>query len=260
MSSRIRIGLIVAFMGILALGSPMGAFASTDTYEYYDKGRAYSAMLGSMQLDGSTVVISTSAYYLPSKDYGRERIRLWSKLDQVKRTYPPSLGYLSWCQQMNLRFYSDDSRAHDLMIRATDPQTMAGPSAWIENVIYDIFCYKGIPTLTIQAFVNSMFTEGTEVVSETGPGFDTTVRFYRPDDSRVDLPNSIPYSEADLQVGSTYSGASAVFEFTLPSIDTWFLCWPQGQVKYGILYTGGSGSIWYVWSGATGVHHYVNTH
>lgn len=62
MTGRIRIGPIVAFMVVLALGSPIGAFASTDTYEYYDKGRAYSAMLGSMQLDGSTVAAA-----LPSR-------------------------------------------------------------------------------------------------------------------------------------------------------------------------------------------------
>jgi hypothetical protein len=248
---------------LLAFAAPTYTSAETSTETLYDKGRAYNYYLDNNPAvnNYSTVVMSVQANYYNSQGWGRERIRMWSRMDTINEMYPPS-EYENWVAKMNLRFYTDDPRASALMLSATDPVTKT-TNYTIPDIAYDIAGYfgstPGVILGTIQALANLMATQGTERIEDSA--HDNTIVFYQPDLNVANLPNTISYSDADGQLngnnGGPHSGADAKFQYNLPSNQTSFKLWPQGQIQYET-WANWEPYPWYFWTGAVNIHHTVN--
>jgi len=227
--------------------------------QLYDKGRSYSYIFANSTAPSSysTVVISDSAMYYNSQGWGRERIRLWSRLGTVDKIYP--YPYSNSVSQMELRFASTNN---SMLINATDPVTNMNSPFTVPGLAYDILSYMNLPSNFIGdivvAFVNSVNTKGTKVTQNTS--YDYTVTFYSPDYNIVDLPLSISYKDADVQVGSNYSGADAKFQYNLPSNLYNYTVYAKGRILYATwVPSDQGGGLVYNWTGFTQIQHVVNS-
>lgn len=200
------------------------------------------------------MVLSDQARYFYGEGWGRERIRVWSRLDTINaHFYPSSLGYYNGVSKIEAEFESIDSRTTDLIMSGTDP-TNNTSSYWLGSVLYDILAYKGVPAgETIQALTNDFWTEGTKVESINGHHYIITT--YSPDNAKVNLPNTSGYSSADAAVQGSTSGSEFKFDYHLPYYDTNYWVQAYARVQYQTVY---SGTFWWTWTGKAALAHQVN--
>lgn len=261
--AMLSLSLVLDSIPVLAVTeTDGGGFPVTDGVKYWDQGRAYSALLKSgyeyQDTGKSTVIISIGANYNFNGDgRGRERIRLFSKIDRMNELFPPSSGYTSWTEKMNLRFYNVATQSSELMISSTDPVENVSGTPTQLSVIWDIVGYLGGQTNSLQALSNKLATSGTKVISETGRGFDSTVIFYKPDDNTASLSDYTHWYNCDYDNQHNYRGVTAVFEYTLPKTLKNFEVWPQGMVTYACIFPRAYTPM-YMPSGAIGIKHLIN--
>jgi hypothetical protein len=267
---------------LISFAIPQNAFADGDPDgSYWDKDRSYNSFIDGNDVSLSTVVISAKATYKPSANQGRERIRMWARVEQVWNALDLNGGFPDYnnlsISKMNLRFYSRDSRATGgaLQILANDPVEETN-SFTVPGLAYTILGYFGdTPSLilgSIEAKINSIKSNsGVKVLSESGRNYDKTLVFY-PNDGwydgtknyytgqpieKADLPATIPFRKADGEVVGKYSGVDMLITYSLDAGVKAFKLWPQGQVQYKIT-TSSPALTYYFWTGAVWLEHTVN--
>lgn len=125
----------------------------------------------------------------------------------------------------------------------------------IRPVVYDILSFFDIPTSTIETCANNFLVDS--ITLNQPRGYDNILEFSQGlwdeiPDSVIDLPQAIPYYDADSRVqnaNNNSSGAEAMFYFNwnLPADQQGIQVVSSGQVRYHVCVPGGI--PWWVWSG-----------
>jgi hypothetical protein len=247
-------GLKKLLCGIILSVSLISSLSTltTSAEELYDIGRVYNEYI----YDGtdvrtyngySVIVMSVASKYYYGEGFGRERLRVWSRLETMKKLYP------DWSPWVSKTVHQFSSNNNDMILTGSDPGHNLS-STDLPPVLYDLLAYKGIPTDTIKAYVNNSTIKGTGKVENTG--YDWSLTTHRPQHSVVDLPLSISYKDADEKVSNTYSGINVKFNYSLPGYLTNYPVHTKSKIEYGLTYK--YGGVYYVWTGDAKLDHDVN--
>ncbi|ACV62619.1 hypothetical protein Dtox_1763 [Desulfofarcimen acetoxidans DSM 771] len=122
-------------------------------------------------------------------------------------------------------------------------------------IIWDILNYKGIPTNTLSAFANNFLASG---ISSSGLGTYDASKTFNATSTKINLPNSYSYSNADAYTNnSTGSSAEVWFGYDVRNKNnTSYRLWPQSRIQYWVSYNGNFPI--YLWTNYAGVQHTVN--
>jgi hypothetical protein len=227
-----------------------------------DNGCCFSSVLnwqGTSVIDGETAVSSTSSYFNPVQSDGGVRVRVWARLDDVRKYLgPDSLVWVGGSKFEVACVDPRDTPIHIFVTLATDPGTSNGKSK-IESVFYyllDLIDFGGfhIPTGVIAAWANNFWID--TVTRDSFNVSDNTLEFSQGlyneiPENLINLPSVIPYDNADaaVQQPSNSSGAEALFYFRwdLPDDQRSIQAVSSGKIRYQVCYPG---SIpWSIWSG-----------
>jgi hypothetical protein len=227
--------------------------------QLWDKGRSTGTFLNGSNTGMQMNVMSASAHIVNTGHIsGIERIRAWGRLDNVNQIY--SAPYYNGINGVQIRLFSDDSRRSSFFISGANPPDSSKSVSIISNIIYDILGYKGIPTNTITAYVNNFTVSG---ISTTGLGsYDLRKSFSNVSSeasAKMNLPSSIPSTDADGQVSGHTKGSSAEVYFSYDirtTNNSAFVLWPQARVQYSHVYPGTM--AWFSWTNYAGLKHTVN--
>lgn len=254
---KLFLGLLSLIMVTICI-TPLSVLANE---KYYFKGRDYNQYIypGGNQhsYNGwSTVILSTSANYYSSGQFGRQQIRLWSRMSTIDKIYSPT-SYVNRIEKMSLRFQSTESRKNSMMINSTTPGTNTS-SYVVPALVYDILSYVPyVPVSAVEALTGNIATTGTE--RQSPQGYDNTIIYYNPSKSIVDLPSNITWDNADYELRGTRSGAYGYFQYNLPSSVNNFSVTASGKVQYSSQLKGVITIPVYYWTGEATAKHTVNS-
>jgi hypothetical protein len=208
-----------------------------------------------------TVVVGASSYYHPALSRGGERIRVWSRLEEVRDWYGPS--YDVWVASTEFHLLSNDERNYPLnmfVMYSTEPGENAGPSFGLLAVAYDILNFAGIPTNLVHVIANNLLVD--EITQSGVYANDWTLWFNRDglDEDVVDLPMEVAWYEADSEVHDSLSGVQAMFRFNweLPEDQDSIEVLAGGRVQYGCCFLPYPACNYYFWSKESVVEHVIN--
>lgn len=212
----------------MALLMPQTSFAADQL--------CYKGSIASSYVDGSyasrdTAGVSVSAFYNSIGQWGMNRIRVWSRVNNIQ-SYFDSLKkpiYPSQCSATNayIGMYSNTGdQTYNIYNWEPEASSYSIPLA---SVVYDILDYLGIPNNTIEAIVNGITTK----VSVSGDKRSKTITFNGGLGSSVDLPSSVSISQADGNVNGVKSSGQAKLWYNLAQGSTFYA---TGQVKYVYTY------------------------
>jgi hypothetical protein len=244
---------------------------NTDANRLEDNGRSYSSDLvfqSPSNIGAETAVVGASSFFLPVQSRGGVRIRVWSRLEDVRKYYKTGIfGTMVFIGVGGAKFELNCVDPRNMLnheafvINATNPDASPDTSSILDTFTYDILSFieigpVHIPTNLIAAVVNNFNVD--KILRDKAKSYDNTLEFKQNiygeiPENIVNLPPSIPYYSADLQTqNSNYdpSGAEAAFFFdwNLPGDQRAINAVASAKIRYDVLYQG-SITPFYIWSG-----------
>lgn len=250
-------------------------YASDGTEKYWDKGRWYGKYIckdsscSTTDNGNSTVVLSVGAFYQPgtseSVQTGRERVRVWSKTPTVQKLWGDAFYVIPYKTEVTFSRI-DQENPTSLIFGNTDPADSYQKKIVFSGIPYTLLNYK-IPGMDVigELITNTGIFEAESGVKiergvsgkdpETGKNVTNTVAtFYEP--TKSDLPSTIPYYSAEKSMGTSYSGNTVKFEYTLPSNIKQYNVRALARVQYAVLR--GAVTV-YNWTTQPYITHTVNS-
>lgn len=234
-----------------------------------DEGRARSILVHD-PFDGwqysSTESLVTSVHSFYEDGLGVEHVRVWARSPQVRTFYENNMKD-GWTAILKVQ----PTRA-DLHAKMTDPRkngftpfftTVPRTDArehQLSPLVHDILNYLMLPGNTIEAIANG-FHASVYVWDQNPHHYTVTIQnSIELDACTVELPNSVPWYNADGGVDGIPSSAEAFLHYRLPKTYSNFQLRGEGQMAYRVWYRLENGLFGYftAWSGAAGVTHTVN--